>query len=1366
MAKWLCNILLIIITPYLLAASDPHISLSKVTPAGGVAYSQVTSIIEDDQGSIWFSTNNGLFSYNSIDIKRYSHLQNDPTTIPTNRINTLYKDKYGKMWIATENGLSAYDPKKDNFTRYAVKDQFDNPIGNDIISFFQDHKETYWFSDKKGFGTITPETGRASYKTVNDKTNSVRFLTIDEKGAVWVFYDDGEIYYLIEGSNTFQFFSKGLENPIRSVLIDQGDVWIGYESRGLLCLDITGKTKHHFYSLNDDDLELPSNQVRSLIKDENNQIWAATYNGIAIIEDLKVKSIINQQMYSELPNHSIWSLYKDSHQNIWIGTWMGGLAFHSSYNNSFIHYNQSTSEKSLSNNNIISCFTQVPNKPEILIGTDDGGVNTFNPETNLFTTKPIYYKGKEIKNIKSLTYDKFGTLWVGTYRNGILFQEKNKTTFKQLDPPFTTGFQVLDILPTDEGIWVSDYPMGVYFYDFESEQFTRHQHNPLDIKTISNNNVRHIIQDKTGIIWFATENGLNYLKKGTSHFIHSFYQKNNPKSIAANYIYSLLEDHQGFIWIGTNGQGLDKYNPKTDTAEHFTVKEGLPGNEIFSILQDHDQNLWLTTENGLCKFNPKTNEIRSFISNKGIQDNHFHPIAALALSNNELYFGGSNGLIRFLPHMIKTNPIPPVTTITRFFINNDEVLPDSANTVLKDIISNSIELKYNQNSISFQFISNNYINPKNNKFKYRLQGFDDHWSNSDFNGKANFTNVPPGNYVFEVKASNNDGLWNESPTQVFIEISPPIWSTWYAYLFYALAILASIYFFKKQVIHRQNLKSEIQMAKIQRESEEQLHQVKLQFFTNISHEFRTPLTLIQGPVNRLLKGGFENGSAAKQLVLIKNNTDRLLRLINQFLDFRRSDHGKLKLSPIHTDIISFSKNVFSCFEEHANHRSFDFNFSSDVPCLKMDFDTDKLDKVLVNMLSNAFKYSSDNSSISLKILNNEKPIIDPKWHSYSIGETVEEDFVTISISDSGAGISADKLPQIFERFFRIESNFNSGTGTGIGLSLSTNYITMHNGQLTVHSLEGRGSVFCICLPKHQLGSFNDKPIETTNSSSFGFTSESSAQLEGKIRNIDTTANQESLILIAEDNPELLDFLGESLQNHFRIAKAKNGKEAYDQAHSLFPDLIVSDIMMPEIDGIELCSKIKTDIRTSHIPVLLLTALDTVQDRITGINSGADAYLAKPFNDDLLIVQINSLLNSRKALRESFASIQDEKWEDNIEIHNLDKKLLLKAIKTIEKNMTNPDFTVEDLAKNLFLSRTHLHRKLKSLTDQSATEFIRSIRLKQAIKLMKKGDVNVGEIGYAVGFNSHNYFSKAFKKQYGQSPSEFMKENFQFTKPDN
>ncbi|MCL5130504.1 two-component regulator propeller domain-containing protein [Algibacter sp. L4_22] len=1335
-------------TIFLHANNDPYISICKVTPDGGVAYSQVTSILEDDMGFIWFSTNNGVFAYNSTKTKRYSHVQNNDSTIPSNRINKLYKDHNGNIWVATENGLCEYQRSNDYFKRYSIKDNYDNNIGKNITSIFQDNDHTFWFSDENGFGTLDLEKNRALYKKTKNTTGKVSCISIDDEGTIWVFYNDGDIYFATKGSNTFQFLTKGLKNLVRSVLIDKDNIWIGYEAKGLLCVNKIDNKKTHYSILEDNPnhLKLPSNQVRSLLKDENNRIWVATYNGITLIKDFKVSHHIDQQKYSELPNHSIWSLYKDSQQNIWIGTWMGGLAFHSAHNNSFIRYNQSTTKRTL-NGNIVSCFAQVPNSENVLIGLDDGGINYYTPETNVFKNLPINYQGKAIKNIKSLAYDKNETLWVGTYGNGVLYREKGKTNFERLAVNFETGFQALDILTTNTGVWVSDYPLGAYFYNFETKATTRSLHNPLNIKSISNNKVHFIIEDKEDNVWFATQNGLNLLKKGSDEFIHYFQNKNHPQGVSHNYLYCIHEDSNGFLWLGTNGGGLDKFDPKTGRFENYNIKNGLPGNEVFSILEDDKKNLWLTTENGLCKFDTQTNIAQSYITNNSLQSDLFHPTSALKAINGDLFFGGSNGVIRFSPSRIIKNPKPPKTNIISIKVNNENI-PFSSNTPLK--------LHHTQNFIGFEFTSNNYINPKKNIFKYRLLGFNDQWIETDYTGKANFTNIPPNHYVFEVKSANNDGVWNLESTKININIIPPIWARWYAYVLYLLAFIASIYYFRKQVINRQNLRSQIKLEKIHRENEEQLHQMKLQFFTNISHEFRTPLTLIQGPVNRLLKLETNNPNSNKQLELIKNNTDRLLRLINQFLDFRRADSGKLKLLSVNTDIIAFCKNVFYCFEEHALQRGINFHFISEVPNLKIDFDTDKLDKVLVNMLSNAFKYSPDNTSITLTIKNNKKPSFKPNWNIYTVGEHINEDYISINISDFGYGISEETLPQIFERFYQTENNYNRGTG--IGLSLSTNYIAMHNGQLIVSTLEGEGSAFCICIPQHQPNTTTHiaDTSSITQTNNFSFESSEIITTEHQIE--EHTKNQEALILITEDNLELLEFLSSALQNHFRIATAKNGKEAYQQIHTLFPDLVISDIMMPEMDGIELCAKIKNDIRISHTPVILLTALDTIKDRISGINSGADLYVPKPFNEDVLIAQIHNLLNSRKALRSLFSS-QQEVWKSDIEVLDLDKKFLLNAISVVEQNISNPDFSVEDLTNKLHLSRTHLHRKLTSLTNQSATEFIRSLRLKHAVELMKTGDYLVNEIGFAVGFNSHNYFSKSFKKQYGKTPSEFIKANF-------
>jgi DNA-binding response OmpR family regulator len=482
----------------------------------------------------------------------------------------------------------------------------------------------------------------------------------------------------------------------------------------------------------------------------------------------------------------------------------------------------------------------------------------------------------------------------------------------------------------------------------------------------------------------------------------------------------------------------------------------------------------------------------------------------------------------------------------------------------------------------------------------------------------------------------------------------------------------------------------------------------------------------------------------------------LLRLVNQFLDFRKIDSGKILLNPVNVDIVAFCRNIYGCFEEHAQHRSFDFIFKSEVTSLKMDFDPDKMDKILFNILSNAFKYSKDGGKIAMEIGRNKTDNTKLSQNTFIIGEDILGDSVEIKISDTGKGIPQEDLSKIFDRYYQVDGS--SKVGTGIGLALSKNYVLLHRGKLVVHTSENKGTSFSVFIPLSQSGikegQNSDNIIYYTNQT---FNPEISSYTEETVAEKSDDQNEDALVLIAEDNVELLNYLGDLLQEYFRVAKARNGKQALEQIHSIFPDLIISDIMMPEMDGIELCKLTKNDIRTSHIPFILLTALDTVKDRISGLHSGADAYVSKPFDDQLLLVQANNLLESRKRLRESFSSDHDD-WEEKFNSFDLDKKLLIKAMKVTEANMTNFDFSVEELAQNLNLSRTHLHRKLKSLTNQSATEFIRSIRLKKAVQLMKEGNHKVNEIGYSVGFNSHNYFTKSFKKQFGMSPSDFIRKN--------
>lgn len=1349
MNKFLFSFLVICFLPgkTLIASSD--ISLTEVSPEGGVAITSVMCINEDHLGFIWFGTNNGLFRYNTFDIKRYSYSQSDDKTIATNRINQILNDSKDQLFIASENGICKYNQVDDNFIRLEIKDKANHLIGTDITSLVQTSDNEYWMLDEKGIAKLNLELNRADY-TIFENNSRARLLHKDSMGNLWVVFQDGSIYYKTLEAPHFEFFSTAIVGYPRTLLVNNKQIWIGYDKSGLMCFDFEGNLLHHYTTQNN----FLSDRIRSIIKAADGNLWVGTYNGIAILDGLEFIKTINSKNNPNLPNQSVWSLHKDKNDIIWIGTWLGGLAYYSQFTKAVFH-NKQLASKDSNNQYVVTSFAQDPDGNHVWIGTESGDLSNFNLLTHVRKEVELLYNNKKIKNIRTLAFDKYERLWVGTRGNGILYKEKHETNFRQLKTPFSSGLQILSLLPVEDGIWVSNYQQGVFYYSFTDKSFKQYQNNPLNINSISDKHVWKIIQDSKGNLWFATQNGLNCLKKGSSSFIRYFHTKNNPASLSEDYNYCIHEDRNGNIWIGTNGSGLDKLNPATSKFEHYTTHEGLPGNDIYSIVEDQNGNLWLATDNGICKFNPNKIEFTTFGNINGIYNNKFNPNAALYSNKNIMFFGGSNGFVYFKPNDILTqNNIDAKSVLTNFYINNEAILPGQENDILKSNISStqSIRLNHTQNSFSFKFVATNYINPDKNTFKYHLLGFDDKWIETGIYSSAVYTKIPPGKYKFQVKAANNDGLWSSHSTSVDITIIPPIWARWYAYVCYFLLILGILLYFRYETIKRHKLKSQIELEQIKRESEENLNQVKLQFFTNISHEFRTPLTLILGPVNRLISNTKLDSAIQPQLSLIRSNSERLLRLINQILDFRKIESGKLNLKAVNSDIISFSKNVFHCFSEHARHRSFTYTFKADYQQFNIDFDPDKLDIVIFNILSNAFKYCPDKGNIELKVSHNiDQKTADFYEGEYSFGNTELNEYIEITVTDNGLGVDKEKLPMIFERFY--QTNNADVSGSGIGLALTKDYVNIHNGSLSIASTSKKGTRVSIKLPTKQKSTINKKITSTKKTTIVEKVSVNMNETEEMF----DMKHQDSLILIVEDNSDLLNYLSKFLEANFKVAKAKNGIEGLEQVRSLFPDLIISDIMMPEMDGIEFCEQIKNDIQTSHIPVILLTALETVKDRISGLKSGADAYLSKPFDDTLLQTQIINLLDSRKNLRESFSDMSDS-WDTKAGSMDIDKKLILKATQIVESNLSNIDLSVDMLASELHLSRTTLHRKLKSLTNQSATEFIRYIRLKNAVKLLQAGNLKVNEIGFTVGFNSHNYFTTSFKNQYGISPSEYIKKN--------
>ena len=758
--------------------------------------------------------------------------------------------------------------------------------------------------------------------------------------------------------------------------------------------------------------------------------------------------------------------------------------------------------------------------------------------------------------------------------------------------------------------------------------------------------------------------------------------------------------------------------------------------------------LWISTENGISSIDPVHHLFRNFYRQDELKGNQYNPGAVFLTSSGEILFGNTKGLTLFNPEQMKTNPVPPKVILTSLSINNRPVTIHTPGTPLKKSIQTEklLRLSHQQNSLTFNFVANNFLLPNKNRFKYRMVNYDNKWVDAGNQNFATYTKIPAGNYLFEVIACNNDNLWSNTPLKLRIIISPPIWQTNYAYLSYFIILLLIFYFIRKEVLERQRYKKELLLARFVHDSEAQLYEMKHRFFTNISHEFRTPLTLIASPVNLLLTKFNLEPIVREHLLTMQRNSNRLLRLINQLIDIRKLELGKAVFHPENKDLITLCKEVISCFEMEAKDKNIHLSFNAEAEVINLLLDPEKADKIFFNLLSNAMKFTPENGTISITLFTTHSAELTEE--SVVMGEPINGPIVCVEFSDSGPGIAADELKLIFDRFEQGKNHQSSGTG--IGLHMAYEYTRMHKGNIRVKSRIGAGSSFTVCFP---LSEGSDR-INALGE-------ESDASLLGKQPSELKEAPRESgekhkmfTILIIEDHYELRNYLKNLLAPEYRIVTAPNGKQGLETALTIIPDLVITDVMMPQMDGFEVCRQLKNNIHSSHIPVVLLTALNETDQQIGGLKTGADAYITKPFDENILLAQIENLIRSRAKLREVF-SVSDSEWASGMEILHSDRMLIDKATSIVELHLNDKTFVIEHLADHLGISESSLYRKLKVLTNQSPTEFVSYIRLKRAIKLMNDGNTNVDEIGYAVGFNSHSYFTNSFKKQFGKTPTDHL-----------
>ncbi|HEY3402482.1 MAG TPA: two-component regulator propeller domain-containing protein, partial [Ohtaekwangia sp.] len=967
----------------------------------------------------------------------------------------------------------------------------------------------------------------------------------------------------------------------------------------------------------------------------------------------------------------------------------------------------------------------------VWMGTNGSGLICFNRKDNSFK---VYRNDPRNTNslskdiIVSLMVDHEDVLWIGTYYGGLnSFNGKNFTRYanKPEDPKSLGNDNIWEIYEDrDHNIWLGTLNGGLDVYNREKKEFYHYKSGELN--SIHSPYVSALMQDHEGNMLIGTGYGLEILDKSSGRISHYTSAVEDPKSISSNGVQCIYQDSRGWIWIGTNG-GLNRFDYSRNEFSSYREVDGLAHNSILTIVEDRDHNLWMSTPRGISRLSisgDSTFTFHNYAESDGLIPGGYHQNAAIRYSSGELFFGGPGGVSVFNPGDIRLDSTVLPVILTDFQISNrsvkvGELIGDKV--ILHSSISQSkkITLYPGNNLFSIEFAALNYFHPERSQYQYKLEGFNDGWiTTSSTKRIATFTNLDPGEYTFRVKGTNSDGVWSSKETVLQITVLPPFWKSNLAFALYTLIAFGALLFGRRMVVARERLKFKMETERLSAQRLHEVDEMKIKFFTNVSHELRTPLTLIITPLEKIMKES-PLAEERKKLGVVYKNAKRLLNLVNQLLDFKRVDGNDLKLNTSEGDIVKFIRDLVWAFSDLSEKKEIQLTFNSNVSNLEMMFDPDKIEKIVFNLLSNAFKFTPDHGRVSVDL---------------SLTREGESGTLQIKVSDTGIGIPQDKQEKIFDRFYQNEvPKYMVNQGSGIGLSIAQEFVKLHNGTIEVVSEEGKGSTFIVTLPVVDMNTDVDEVI---------------ADEPGD------ESLEKNTILLIDDSRDFRSYLRDNLRNQYAILEAPNGKQGLDIAIKHLPELIVCDVMMPEMDGVELCRRIKSDSRTSHIAVILLTARTAMEQKIEGFQSGADDYITKPFSFEILESRIENLIRIQDLRHQQFQNHLDIKVSD-IQVASVDEKLVRDAVKVVEDNLTNDNFSVEVMSKMLAMSRVQLYKKLYSLTGKTPIEFIRFIRIKRAAQLLEKSGLSVAEVAYQVGFHNPKYLTKYFRDVYGMLPSEFV-----------
>ncbi|MFW0715116.1 two-component regulator propeller domain-containing protein [Pedobacter sp. N23S346] len=1322
-----------------MASDNP--SLSYLGIEQGLSNNGVNCIHQDKYGFMWFGTSDGLNRFDGYTFKIFRNRLNDTTSLVNSDVMSIHEDRIGNILVGTKQGASIYNSATGKFSQIQFR-SFIKSKGlqrtSSVIFGFEKDMQANVFIATEGHGLLIYRQNQLRADQISfemskeNRTNySVQSVKVDQQKRVWLFVQGYGLCLYNYKSNTVQLINGSITTAKCIQPDRQGNIWIGNE-RGLYQYDIASKSivAHHtavgFLSYID---------VHNLSIDQKNQLWISTDGGGVTIYDLKTYKLtylLAGKGRNQLTSGAVMTVLEDKDGRKWIGTLRGGINIVDERKNRFKTVSNNTLDKNGLISNFILSFCE-DKSGEVWVGTDGKGVALWNRNNNSFTNyshQPNQQHSLSNNNIASIIKDHKNDIWMATYGGGVNKFDKSTSTF-QYYPCYNKVTKNINqntwIIYEDrlKNLWVGTIQGGLYLFNRSTKKF--------EIFDLTLGDIYSIAEDKNGELWVGTFASLVKIdRKGRKHRVYRLDRE----------VRTIYEDNQGDFWVGTRGGGLLLFDRNTGKYKTFTENDGLPGNSLLNILEDNSGNLWISTFGGLSRFNPAKRQFRNFYGADGLQSNQFNYNAALKLKSGELLFGGINGFNIFFPNEIKPFVSAPKLLITDLRINTVPYEQDANFEDKKTVYElEEITIPYDQAVLSVDFTALEYSTPDKISYAYYLEGWDNGWNNSFKVRTISYSKLREGNYKLRIKSTNAEGLWLNNERLLLVKVLPPWWRSWWAYFLYTLAGCATLYIYTLYQKKQNMLRYQIQLAHVKVAQEIELNEKKLSFFTNISHEFRAPLTLIINPIKEFLNSSTTQVDT-KDLIVVYRNARRLLSLVDQLLHFRKSDADDLKV--VEFNLVSFCKEVYICFTQQAKSRNIQFDFNCSQDLISIFADKEKIEIALFNLVANAFKFTPNGGKIKLSI-------------------TALEEDVEIHVTDTGSGISKEIGARLFEKFFQVfERGSQSKTGFGIGLYLVKKFIENHSGSVSYTSEPGVGTDFVIRLLKGK-AHFNPQFIYEHGDEAPLFLDELIDDNQYELEELSDVLDDPSFevitekptMLVVDDNDEIRNYVKHLFKQEYTIYEADSGEYGLQLVKKHIPDIVITDVVMKQLSGVELCMEIKADPALNHIPVILLTSSSSAEIKLKGIENGADDYITKPFDKDILIARVSNLLKSRSNLQKFFYNEVTLKSHD-YNVSNEYKDFLEKCIAISEKHLGNPNFNIKTLTDEIGMSHSVLYKRVKSISGKSVNEFIRIIRLRKVAELFINTDCKVNEAAFEAGFSDLKYFREQFTKLFGLRPSEYIK----------